>query len=268
MSKENFENFLTKFQELQAAKKSFVVATLVHQNGSSPQNEGARAIVSLEGLEFGTVGGGKVEQSVIANALDMIRQKTPTRFVSWNLQKDIGMTCGGVVNFFFEFFEFKNSFHIAVFGAGHIAQEFIPLLLKLDCEITCYDSRPEWLAKLPQNKKLTPVHTEQSASFVSQIPDQAYVTIMTMGHGTDLPILKEAMKQKSRFSYVGNIGSEQKALRLREDLKNADIPIETIKQLHCPMGEPFGNNSPIEISFSIIAQILKIKDQHLSEKLS
>jgi xanthine dehydrogenase accessory factor len=269
MSKENFEHFLGAFNRLQLEGKSFVVATLVFQQGSSPQDLGARAIISSEGLEYGTVGGGKVEQKVISEAQLMMKQKnTKTVFVTWNLQKDIGMTCGGVVNFFFEYFEFKNPFQIVVFGAGHIAQELIPLLLKLDCEISCLDHRLDWLNKLPINKKLKTIHTENPQDQVKNLPDNSYVTIMTMGHSTDLPILIEVMKQRNRFSYVGNIGSEQKALRLRADLKEAGITEEFLRQFHCPMGENFGNNSPIEIAFSIVAQILKIKEMIQKEKVT
>ncbi len=86
---------------------------------------------------------------------------------------------------------------------------------------------------------------------------------MTMGHGTDLPILIKALKQRERFSYLGNIGNDQKALRLKKDLKEAGVPEENLQKFFCPMGENFGSNSPIEISFSIIAQILKTKDQVL-----
>ncbi|MNT06816.1 hypothetical protein D3C72_1414980 [compost metagenome] len=171
------------------------------------------------------------------------------------------MTCGGVVSFFFELYESKNPFHIAVFGAGHIAQEFVRLLLKLDCKVDCFDQRLEWTAKLPDSPKLKVLCTDKMADQVSLLPNGTYVTLMTMGHGTDLPILTEVMKQRSRFAYVGNIGSDQKRKRLESDLVAAGIPETEIKNFFCPMGESFGSNSPVEISFSIIAQILKLRDQ-------
>ncbi len=107
-----------------------------------------------KGLEYGTVGGGKVENRAIQEAQKMLNESTAHRLVDWNLQKDIGMTCGGVVSFFFELFEAEHPFHVAVFGAGHIAQEFVRLLLNLDCHISCYDFRQEWLEKLPSSPKI------------------------------------------------------------------------------------------------------------------
>lgn len=261
MNKINFENFLEAMKSVEASRKSFVVVTLVKIMGSAPQDIGARAIVSLDGLEFGTVGGGKVENRAIEEAKKMITERIRYRFVDWNLQKDIGMTCGGVSSFFFELFDHQHPFHVAVFGAGHIAQELVRLLLKLDCEISCFDSRPEWIAKLPVSTRLKAVCTSEMNNEVNKLPDHSFVTIMTMGHATDLPILIETMKQRQRFSYVGNIGSHQKSVRLKSDLKAAGLSEDLLEKFCCPMGEDFGGNSPVEISFSIIAQLLKTKDQ-------
>jgi xanthine dehydrogenase accessory factor len=260
-SHQNFEDFLSAFKALENAHKTFVVVTLVKQIGSSPQDVGAKALVSMEGLEFGTVGGGKVENAAIKEAQRMIRENLRNHFVDWNLQKDIGMTCGGVVSFFFELYESKNPFHIAVFGAGHIAQEFIPMLLKLDCQVECFDQRAEWIDKLPKSPKLKTMCTDNMPAEVAKLPDGSYVTLMTMGHGSDLPVLTEVMKRRERFAYVGNIGSDQKRKRLESDLKAAGIPEHKLNEFFCPMGESFGSNSPVEISFSIIAQILRLRDE-------
>ncbi|WP_413581327.1 xanthine dehydrogenase accessory protein XdhC [Bdellovibrio sp. HCB288] len=266
MTGPNFENFLSAFKRLQDSGKNFVAVTLVKQIGSSPQDVGAKALVSAEGLEFGTVGGGKVENAAIKEAQRMIQEDHKNHFVDWNLQKDIGMTCGGVVSFFFELHKAQNPFHIAVFGAGHIAQEFVRLLMFLDCKVTCFDQRDEWLSRLPKTPKLKTVLTEKLADEVAKLPDGTYVTLMTMGHGTDLPVLIETMKARSRFSYVGNIGSEQKRKRLDSDLKTAGIPESLIRDFHCPMGDHFGGNNPAEISFSIVAQLLKTRDTLMISK--
>lgn len=261
MSKRNFEDFLSALSMMQNGPKPFVVVTMVKQIGSSPQDVGARIIVSADGLEYGTVGGGKVENRAIQESQNMLAEKKRYLFVDWNLQKDIGMTCGGVVSFFFELFEKEHPFHVAVFGAGHIAQEFIPLLIKLDCRVSCFDSRKEWLSKLPSSSKLSVLCTDDLSAQVQNLPAGSFVTVMTMGHSTDLPILIEAMKQRNRFAYVGNIGSEQKALRLKKDLQDAGILASLLDHFYCPMGEDFGSNSPVEIAFSIVAQLLRTRDQ-------
>lgn len=254
------EQFIDHVQKLRETGKDAVVVTMVHARGSAPQEIGARIIVGSEGLLFGTVGGGKVEEKCIAHAKAMLAAGTDHDFADWNLQKDVGMTCGGVVSFYFERMLPRPKWKIAVFGAGHVAQELIPLLLKLDCDITWVDSREDWLNKIPDHHKLKKIHTFELKSVVPTLVPETFIASMTMGHAYDLPILIEAMNRKV-FPYIGVIGSESKARVLKADLQKAGVDEALIAQLHCPIGEPFGNNHPVEIAFSIIAQFITVRDR-------
>lgn len=245
--------------KLRETGKEAVVVTMVNARGSAPQEVGARIIVGSEGLLFGTVGGGKVEEKCIAHAKAMLSIVDEHDFVEWNLQKDVGMTCGGVVSLYFEKMLPKSKWKIAIFGAGHVAQELVRLLLKLDCDITCIDSRIDWLNKLPEHHKLTKLQNDDMKEVVKTLAPETFIASMTMGHAFDLPILVEAMS-KFQFPYIGVIGSESKARVLKQDLKKAGIDEKLIAQLHCPIGEPFGNNHPVEIALSIAAQLITVRD--------
>ena len=63
---------------------------------------------------------------------------------------------------------------------------------------------------------------------------------------------------------MGVIGSDSKAAVLRSDLKKNGASAELIEKLHCPIGESFGNNTPVEIALSIAAQLIKARDNQLS----
>jgi xanthine dehydrogenase accessory factor len=254
------ELFLDHIQKLRETGKTAVVVTMVHARGSTPQEVGARIIVGSEGLLFGTVGGGKVEEKCIATAKAMLQTEDNHQFFDWNLQKDVGMTCGGVVGFYFEKILPRAQWKIAVFGAGHVAQELVRLLVKLDCDITCADPRMDWLNKLPEHYRLTKILTDDMKEVVKSLSPKTFITSMTMGHAYDLPILIEAM-ENFEFPYIGVIGSESKARILKNDLKKAGIDEEKIARLFCPIGEDFGNNSPSEIAISITAQLLRHRDQ-------
>lgn len=254
------EEFLERLTLLNDEGRGCVVVTMVSVRGSAPQEIGARIIVDSHGLDFGTIGGGKVEMKAIKSAQDLLIGGENHLFVEWNLQKDVGMTCGGVVGLFFEKRNPRSNWKIAVFGAGHVGQELIRLLVKLDCEITCVDPRQEWLDKLPTHSKLKKILTEDMKSVLKNLSEKSFIVSVTMGHAFDLPILKEAMNS-FHFPYIGAIGSDSKALVLKNDLKKNGVAIELIEKLHCPIGEAFGNNTPVEIAISIVAQLLKIRDQ-------
>jgi xanthine dehydrogenase accessory factor len=252
--------FIEALNELTARKQPFVVVTVVDTLGSTPQERGAKMLVTEAGREFGTVGGGKVEARAIAEAKELLADADApkTRFHQWSLEKDIGMTCGGIVRVYFEAFNVTR-WNVVVFGAGHVAQQFVDLLLRLDCRVTCIDMRPEWLAKLPDSPKLTKVHSAHLPDEVAKIPEGSYVVLMSQGHTTDKPVLIEILRTRT-FPYLGVIGSNSKAKRLRQDIREAGLPAEAEKAFFCPVGLPFGSDAPAEIAFSVIAQLLQVRD--------
>lgn len=235
---------------------------LVETKGSAPQTAGAKMLVRSEGLPLGTVGGGKIEAAAIRFAREMLSQPDAAgielREVEWNLQRDIGMTCGGAVRLLFHVRRFA-SWPIAVFGAGHIVQALVPLLQTLDATIHCFDHRPEWLEKLPPHPRFEPQLMENPAEAVKDLPAGSFILSITQGHGTDLPVLLEAFR-RGCFPFVGCIGSEVKARKLRSELEAAGIPRALVDTLHCPLGLPIGGNAPAEIAISIAAQLLQARD--------
>ncbi|MFT6069054.1 MAG: xanthine dehydrogenase accessory factor [Bacteriovoracaceae bacterium] len=237
-----------------------VLAIQTSHRGSAPQVDGAKAIIASGGLLWGTVGGGKVEQAIKKEGLDLLESKETTKSIKWNLQKDIGMTCGGEVSFFLEKFG-KPNLEIAVFGAGHVAQAFVPLLLNLNCSVSSIDSRLEWLNKLPENEKLKKLHLEEMSSYIDELKPGTFIISMTQGHKFDLPILEKALKCGDKFPYVGVIGSKQKAQVIRQDLLSLGSCPNDLERLICPIGLDLGRNIPEEIAFSIIAQILQVRDR-------
>jgi xanthine dehydrogenase accessory factor len=62
------------------------------------------------------------------------------------------------------------------------------------------------------------------------------------------------------FPFIGCIGSEVKARKLRGELEALGISREVVGQLRCPLGLPIGGNDPAEIAISITAQLLQERD--------
>ena len=258
--------FYEKLNELLSAQAPFVSVTMVDAVGSVPQEPGTKMLVTPDGLYYGTVGGGKVENRSIQEAQALLVQhqaKVPdvskTRFVNWALDKDIGMTCGGSVKLYFEVFN-TGTWTIAVFGAGHVGQALIRILLGLDCRVLCIDPRENWLAQLPEHPQLTKIHAEEMPAVVKDLPEEAFVALMTMGHTTDKPILLEILSTR-KFPYLGVIGSEAKAIRLRKDVIEAGLPESAKDAFYCPIGLDLGNNHPQEIAVSVAAQLIQQRDR-------
>ena len=255
--------YIERLAELAASGVPFASVTLVDVVGSTPADVGSKMLVTAAGLDFGTVGGGRVEAKAIAEAQRLLREpggSSPRpKLLEWNLQRDVGMTCGGVVKLFVELYK-HNQWQIAIFGAGHVAAAVIHCLLPLPCRIACIDPRGEWLAKLPNDPRLRKVCTDDAPAEVASLPAAAFVLCMTMGHRTDRPILEAIFRQERRFPYLGVIGSAAKRAVLRRELLAAGVSAEQADSFCCPIGLPIGTNLPSEIAISVVAQLLQQRD--------
>jgi xanthine dehydrogenase accessory factor len=271
--------FVEKLAELSTAGKSFVSVTMVETVGSTPQDVGSKMLVDVGGLVFGTVGGGKVETKAIGVAQAMLHPhpsplpegegvgSANCKLVEWNLQRDVGMTCGGVVKLLFESYNYRD-WRIVIFGAGHVAQALVRCLLLLECRVVCVDQRDEWLAKLPQSSKLRTIQLVEPREFVDQLQPEDSVLCMTMGHKTDRPILQEIFSRRFEPRYLGVIGSQAKRKVLLRELREDGIPDNVAESFRCPIGLPIGTNQPGEIAVSIAAELIQCRDAANVERTS
>lgn len=250
-------NFWKECHDLTERNESFVMVTLIGVRGSAPQDVGAKMIVTSSGLHFGTIGGGKVELAAIKKAQSHLSTfvEAPQTIV-WNLQTDIGMSCGGEVTLLFEHHH-QNNWPIVIFGAGHVSQALTRLLSNLKCRVICVDSRQEWIEKLHGVKG---IHHPSPQDLVSTFDPKSYFISMTMGHSYDVPILLEISKHAPDCPYVGVIGSEVKGIKIKKELKDLGVSDDFIKKLKVPLGIPIGSNDPWEIAISISAELIMTRD--------
>ena len=254
--------FYEQLVALERAGTAFVLVTLVESLGSVPQDIGAKMLVTLAGRHAGTVGGGRVEARAHTLAQEMLAANASApRFVEWTLKGDVGMTCGGAVKFYFEPHPAGGAaWTIAIFGAGHIAQALVPVLAPLPGKFVVFDSRAEWLEKIPRARNVATAQLSDLASAIDALPADAFVLCMTQGHTTDRPILHRALATRA-FPFIGVIGSDAKAAVLRRELVAAGLAPALAAKFHCPVGLDFGTNHPHEIALSIAAQLLTERDR-------
>lgn len=256
-----------KLADLEATRTPHVLVQVLSSKGSVPQDPGSKMVVEDSGHPTGTVGGGKMEAAAIRLAREMLageESDAPVlREVEWNLQSDLGMSCGGAVRLLFEA-RYSMAWRVTIFGAGHVAQALVPVLIPLPVSLECVDPRADWLEKLPTAPNLRLIHLKQPEDHVQSLPPATFILAITQGHTTDLPILNAAMAAGS-FGFLGCIGSKVKAAKLRAELLAAGHPPELVDTLHCPLGLEIGTNHPHEIALSIAAQLLTERDLRSSD---
>lgn len=253
-------NLWEEIAHLHREGRDAVVVTVIEARGSTPADVGAKLIATTEGLHSGTVGGGKIEARVLSEAAALLSYGPSTIVHRWNLQRDIGMTCGGEMTLLFETVSATPPWHLVIFGAGHVSQALIRVLIPLACRIDCIDTRADWLEKLPTASNLTTHHVSEFEDGVCLVGEKSFVLSITKGHASDFPVLREVLRRDIQVPFLGVIGSQSKRAVLLRELKEAHIPAEHLEKLICPLGLPLGSNDPQEIAISIAAQLLSLRE--------
>lgn len=89
---------------LNQAKPS-VMVTVTEKEGSSPRGRGSRMVVTSDGKNYGTIGGGAIEYAAVKRAAEVCRTKvfdTAGYDLSNSDAATLGMACGGRVKVMFE----------------------------------------------------------------------------------------------------------------------------------------------------------------------
>ena len=260
-------SFIQQIDSLLQQRTSFCVATIVDARGSIPQIAGARAVFTRSGLAHGTVGGGTLEATCQKKALELLANDggasgkgLSTHFQRYNLQRDLGMTCGGELALYYEVHRPDLAWNIVIFGAGHVAQTLCRILVELDCAVLCVDTRADWLQRLPRSDRLQACQVDDYCDGVDRIPAGADVILMTTGHSSDLPILKAIEERKIATALLGVIGSDAKSSIVRRQLAQDGLSRAFIDRIVCPLGDKLGNNTPGEIAVGITSQLLRLRN--------
>ena len=234
------------------------LAILVQCEGSSPQKEGAKLLVRADGSTVGTIGGGALEEEVIAAGRRVIQQGTPST-LSFELTEARGHACGGRVLVYVE--PILPDPHLVILGAGHLGRALSTLARFVGFRVTVADDRPEYA-----NRQYLPNADEAVISDFSHVfskvsaDEHTYVVIATRGHEHDYQAAAAALGTDA--AYVGLVGSRRKRTALETTLRQQGFSERDIERVHTPAGLAIGSLTPEEIAVSIMAQMIQHRRGH------
>ena len=162
---------------------------------------------------------------------------------------------------------FGTSTKVYIFGAGHITQQILPLLLKLGFTPIVLDDREDYL-----NENITSrFNVDTQAGAFTEIIDSltieenCFIVIMTYSHEMDEQILFHLLSQKlpnlSTVKYLGMIGSKRKVKEIFSRMESKGISRDLLNSIHSPIGVPIKSQTPEEIAISIAAEIISVRNQ-------
>ena len=240
------------------ARTPFAVVTVAATIGSVPRAPGSKMFVHADGRISGTIGGGKFESLVIAEAQAAIQKRKPllkTYPLREGESDSFGAICGGEVTVFIEPQITGESLYLI--GAGHCAHAIAKLAAECGLFVTVVDDRGDLLADLPP--AVTGISEAAPADFIASRSwrnDEALVMV-SRNHEIDCEALAAAVEQ-SEAGYVGMIGSRRKVLDVFDRLRKRGVSEEKLSRVYAPLGLDIGADSPAEIAVSCVAEILAV----------
>jgi xanthine dehydrogenase accessory factor len=239
----------------------YVLITVLMSAGSTPRESGCKMVVTGD-EQFDTIGGGHLEFAAVKTARELLVEGEQTqKVISYPLSSSLGQCCGGAVKLLFEA-HVNHSQHLAVFGAGHVAQALVPMLAQLPVQISWIDSRENFFNRVSDStlalSNVKTITSDDPSQEISALPSKTWIIILTHNHQLDYELVECGLKHGS-LGFIGMIGSETKAKRFHTRLEHRGFDAAQRAKLCSPVGDlSIPGKRPIEVSVSICAQLIKL----------
>jgi xanthine dehydrogenase accessory factor len=263
-------------QSEQRSGNGYALVTVLGCTGSTPRDHSSKMVITEENI-FDTIGGGHLEYLVMQKAREIISTNAGTTKVAqeihhFPLGASLGQCCGGSATVLIETFA-ACQFHVAIFGAGHVARSIVTILAGLSCKVSWIDSREdEFPLEIPAN--VNKIISTEPCDELENLPNGSDILILTHNHQLDFELCLTALKRNRNplqsLRSIGLIGSQTKALRFQKRLSDRlldQVTNEQVKAIRCPVGlSSVPGKLPMEVAVSIVGELIAI--DHASAKPS
>jgi len=241
---------------LRRAGTAAVLCTVVRTQGSTPRKAGAAMVVTLAGLHAGTIGGGRVENEVLATARELlVAGVADTRLLRYHLTHELAMCCGGEMEVFLELT--PPAPLLVVCGGGHVARALVPLARTVGFAPVVVEDLPELVAPGYFPADIRVVDSFDVADWELSLGEATSVVVVTRDHATDFRLLEQLLDVP--LGYLGLIGSRRKIEMFRRRLEHRGRSLARWPALHAPIGLPIGAQTPEEIAVAIVAELISVR---------
>jgi xanthine dehydrogenase accessory factor len=245
--------------DLEKKNNTGALCTIIRSKGSTPRHVTSKMLVYPDGHIIGTVGGGEVENRVIAEAIKAIDDMTP-RLLSYTMANpergDPGV-CGGQVEIYVEPIIPKPV--LVIVGVGHVGKAVTHLAKWLGFIVAVSDDRPKFCnpEAVPEADEFYALPLEELSGKL-EITPWTYIVLTTRGMDVDVGGLPSLLESKA--AYIGVIGSKRRWATTTKKLVEMGVAPKVLEDVHSPVGIEIYAETPEEIAVSIMAEIIKLRE--------
>lgn len=272
--KQNRKDNATLYHNLVETLNNGIPAVLYTfiDNGQCPElGESARLLVIPGQKSYGTLGLPLLDRQMTLRAEAIFNSSTPANTgiieakISWKTES--GNTAVKILED--PLLPYKK---LIVFGGGHIALPLVELSSFLGYQTIVIDDREELANKERFPKAARVICAPFASVFEKNMLEKdlnklASIVIITRGHEHDKLCLENVINSNAR--YIGMIGSLDKTKATFARLLKEGFSKDTLSKVSAPIGLDLGGQEPVEIAFSILAQMIayenKSTGRHMKE---
>ncbi len=234
------------------------LCTILRSRGSTPRHTGSKMLVYPDGSIIGTVGGGEMENRVIAEARQALLDGRP-RILEYSMtdpQRGDPGVCGGQVEIFVEPLQPKPT--VVVIGSGHVGKAVAHLAHWLGFYVAVSDDRPEFCTPqaVPDADQYIPCLPGELPQHLAVTP-WCYLVLTTRGSNVDVQALPALLETPA--AYIGVIGSQRRWAITKKQLLEKGLLPEKLARVRSPIGMELNAETPEEIAVSILAEIIMLR---------
>ncbi len=281
------------------AGQRIALCVVVATRGSTPQQAGAKMLVTQDGRTIGTLGGGCVEAEVRRRATEILEQNL-SQLMEFRLDHDYGwddgLICGGIMDI-----------HIQSIGSGD-EKPFADLLdamqqrqrLAFRIKYEQAGAQKEFVEEMTPGPMLVIAGAGHVAQAVAELAGKLDFRVTVIDDRADyasearFPLaerrvvggIEDELRRcgidadtfivivtrghnrdgaalhaviDSPARYIGLIGSKRKIKTIFDDLHAQGVSIDELKRVHAPIGFDIGAVSVNEIAISIVAELIAVR---------
>ncbi|NAZ26586.1 MAG: XdhC family protein [Thermogladius sp.] len=259
------EFLYNKIVEELSRNKSVAVVTIVSKEGSGPRDLGAQLIVTEDGLKYGTIGGGSLENILYSEALKALKEGKP-RLLKLALRRDnipkdaipTNQLCGGVVEAFINVIE--PSPRLILAGGGNVGKPIADIANIIGFRVIVIDDKQELAnpQRYPYAEKVMVGNLEEEVGKLQYVKSDVFV----IAYGeveTDYRVLRKLIELKFP-GHIWALCSRNRCAWMLKRLQEENFNLSDYKdRLHMPAGLDIGSDTPEEIAVSILAEVICVR---------
>ncbi len=236
-----------------------VLATVIAALEEGLASVGAKLLYRPDGSITGSLGGGRLERSVLEAAREALKlHRLQTYYITAEGERITRSQAQKTPAYEVMVEPHEASPKLVVVGGGHVGKALAEIGKLCAFHVAVIDDRLDY-ANRDRFPDADEVICEDFVTALRKYPIDAssYLVCVTRGHKHDEVSLRQVVETPA--AYIGMIGSKRRVGAVLQHILEDGVSPEAVARVQTPIGLDIGAETPEEIAVAIMAQIIQVR---------